>query len=547
MKMKHESELAKYKFMTKLIRNAIIHNEKSKNCGNYDHSNSSIELDDSSDELDESSLKKALDSVGGLSGLLDVFKDAQKDLFVQLNEQQSTSSKKKVNTRKTETTGGTCSSNYGVIPDFFRMDFSGKKGLPSKCGLCGLDFPSDYMLVHHVKYRCATEADIRGETDIAGNFPCSSCDLTFVSRLRLMVHEIRKHSDSGRKYKCDQCEKSYKKCDTLIWHRRQAHMSLRMFKCDQCGNEFCYKSALDRHLKIHKGIKYTCNECNISYDSHSSYEYHMRKHKGLSYLCEVCGLRSWERRRIRKHYETNHPEHEMTENALTLKPGADGSAAIADAANKRIKLLQEKGGQLTDGSYVGAGTSRPRKPTRGRNIIKNNLSDAIDEQNQITPSQSQINKKSPRKSPRKQLTTLPRETETTVAPLDLDGLEYTYEFTHSSVAPTTIEIVSDTTLHSLTTQAIYPNTNRQISSNVNQGNYFTATNGLNFTPGQLTHVQMPLSNTPSNSYAVTATAVTNVNYSTTSQCKLCHELVNDLQAHYSSFHKLAPDVTVLFC
>lgn len=535
--------------MVKLVKNAILHYEKSKN-QNHDHSNS-IELDDSSDEMDESSLRKALDSVGGLNGLLEALKDAQKDLISQFSGQSGSKStpKKKCVPRKSDS--ASFASNYGVIPDFFHMDFTGKKGLPDKCGLCGLEFPSDYMLVHHVKYRCATEADILGQTDIPGNFSCSSCDMIFVSKLRLMVHEVRKHSDSGRKYKCDQCEKSYKKCDTLIWHRRQAHMSLRMFKCDQCGNEFCYKSALDRHLKIHKGIKYTCTECNISYDSHSSYEYHMRKHKGLSYMCEVCGLRSWERRRIRKHYETNHPDHQMTENALTLKPGADGSAAIADAASKRSKLLQEKGGQLTDGSYVGAGTSRPRKPTRGRNVIKNNTSE-INEQ--LDDSNCATNASTVKRSPEKRnliQRSSSGSTNETVAPLDLDGLEYTtYEFTHDSVTPTTIEIVSDSSLHplnsTLASQTIYnPSTSRQMS-NVPTTNYFATSNGIHFAPGQLATVQMPISSgASSNSFHVSQN-VQNVTYAT-SQCKLCHELVSDLQTHYSSFHKLAPDVTVLFC
>lgn len=567
IRLKHESELAKNKFMMKLIKNALQQQKKMENSDN-----SPPEAISSASPVKSSAgeerLKKMLEPIGGLTGLLSVFKNAQIDLVSQLNS-NNTSSKESVkranvkpqSQRKAKSrTPAAVSSNYGVIPDFFHMDFSGKKGLPDKCGLCQMQFASDYMLVHHVKFKCATEADIRGETDVLGSFPCSQCDMVLLSRLRLMVHEIRKHSDSGRKYKCDQCEKSYKKCDTLIWHRRQAHMSLRLFKCEECGNEFCYKSALDRHLKIHKGVKYSCTECNISYDSHSSYEYHMRKHKGLSYLCEVCGFRSWERRRIRKHYESNHPEHTMSENSLSLQPGADGSAAIADAALKRNKILQEKGRLLAEGSYVGAGTSRPRKPTRGRNIIKAKSPDTFDEQvdqdklNNVMVSESHCELSSPnrmRNVTRRQSSQVMRETPEIVAPIDLDGLEYAYEFPHSSTAPATIEIVSDGTLHPLNTslpsQNMYSNGNRNLSPSVSTSasNYYTSTNGIHFTSGQLTQITMPLSGGNGSTY-VTNETIANDTF-TSSQCKLCHDLVDDLPSHYSSFHKLAPDVTVLFC
>lgn len=557
--MKHESELAKNKFMMKLIKNALVQESKSLSS---DNSTSNTSSSDSpvQNSAHEMRLKKMLEPVGGMTGLLNVLKSAQIDLVSQLNEKSpptKRSSRKKTKSKSLSSGTSSCVSNYGVIPDFFHMDFSGKKGLADTCGLCQMQFESDYILVHHVKFRCATEADIRGETDVLGNYPCSQCDLVLLSRLRLMVHEIRKHSDSGRKYQCDRCDKRYKKCDTLIWHRRQAHMSLRLFKCEECGNEFCYKSALDRHLRIHKGVKYTCTECNISYDSHSSYEYHMRKHKGLSYLCEVCGFRSWERRRTRKHYETHHPDHILTENSLSLQPGADGSAAIADAASKRNKLLQEKGSLLIEGSYVGAGTSRPRKPTRGRNIIKSKSPEIFDQQTSPDKVTSIIDEtpceddSSSRGRNRRHLSCQIRETPEMVPSIDLDTLEYSYEFPHSSTTPGTIEIVSDGTLHPLNStlsgQNIYSTSSRTLSPSVSTtgANYYTTSNGIHFTSGQLTQISMPISTTNTGSY-VTSEPINNDNF-TSSQCKLCHDLVDDLPSHYTSFHKLAPDVTVLFC
>ena len=137
------------------------------------------------------------------------------------------------------------------------------------CDSCGKIFASEQSLSNHNKSVHNIGQQSRKKHKSSRKVKCQSCDELFVSRSSLFRHLGKKHSDieilqcsvckvkflsstefkahvqkcSNPKYKCGQCDKSFKKKVHLIIHEK-VHW---VFKCKLCSKKF--KSS--RFLKIH--------------------------------------------------------------------------------------------------------------------------------------------------------------------------------------------------------------------------------------------------------------------------------------------------------
>lgn len=140
---------------------------------------------------------------------------------------------------------------------------------------------------------------------------CHPCNETFITESALQKHNQITHLE--RKYKCDECTKTFVALGSLNNHKLQhGNHCLKCFKrfdttaelkehrlehkndsyiCKECGKEFKKKLNLKIHSKVHTGERpHLCTYCGRAFALLSNLNAHLRIHNGIRpYTCEYCG------------------------------------------------------------------------------------------------------------------------------------------------------------------------------------------------------------------------------------------------------------------
>ena len=104
---------------------------------------------------------------------------------------------------------------------------------------------------------------------------CPECDYS-TTRGTNMHRHMFSHSKE-RKYKCDQCELSFKDPYRVSIHKKVVHIGLRNYKCDYCPKAFKGQEALKRHLDIHLGkYRAQCEHCGMKFVQKGNYKLHLK-------------------------------------------------------------------------------------------------------------------------------------------------------------------------------------------------------------------------------------------------------------------------------
>uniref|UniRef100_A0A336MD49 CSON009854 protein n=1 Tax=Culicoides sonorensis TaxID=179676 RepID=A0A336MD49_CULSO len=177
-----------------------------------------------------------------------------------------------------------------------------------ECNFCSRKFRSKYFLLGHID-RNHLEKDFGKK----GEYACNLCTRRYLTPFRLKKHldihkierkpcphcgdlvknlcsHMAKHN-TGARFQCDKCEKSYKSQQHLQTHAI-VHEN-KIFPCDICGRIFNRPDKVRSHRRIHDPNRPTfeCPECHKHFSFKTALTGHMRTHSGeRPFVCLVCGM-----------------------------------------------------------------------------------------------------------------------------------------------------------------------------------------------------------------------------------------------------------------
>ncbi|XP_058795928.1 zinc finger protein 845-like [Phymastichus coffea] len=170
---------------------------------------------------------------------------------------------------------------------------------PFSCKGCWRKYNRLDTLQRHEKYEC---------TNNVRKFICDHCGYRARRKTHLNTHMITRHlkvvkaidkpdySISDGIFKCDNCQKTYTRMDTLRRHLFYECGTNRKFSCKQCNASFKRQYHLTLHVKNRHSAKQfiNCSNCDKIFTTRRGLEYHRKSRncelKKLNYQCIFCNF-----------------------------------------------------------------------------------------------------------------------------------------------------------------------------------------------------------------------------------------------------------------
>ncbi|KAG7473630.1 hypothetical protein MATL_G00097980 [Megalops atlanticus] len=120
------------------------------------------------------------------------------------------------------------------------------------------------------------------------------------------VPELFHFDTRERRYKCDECDKSFFQLCHLKKHKF-THSDLKPYLCTECGKNYSSQESFRAHLLMHKGERpFKCQQCDKSYGLKRDLKEHEVLHTGeRPFVCDICGKAFARRPSLRIHREAH--------------------------------------------------------------------------------------------------------------------------------------------------------------------------------------------------------------------------------------------------
>ncbi|XP_039618274.1 zinc finger protein 181-like [Polypterus senegalus] len=145
----------------------------------------------------------------------------------------------------------------------------------------------------HSKHCSSPEPSINMKSESLESEPKRTVETTSV-RAQKNKRSPSKKSGKRKEDHCSvECGREFCNRSALQKHMR-VHTEEKTYCCNECGKQFSRKGHLQKHTRVHTGEKaYCCNECGKQFSHISSLKHHTRKHARVHtgekpYCCNEC-------------------------------------------------------------------------------------------------------------------------------------------------------------------------------------------------------------------------------------------------------------------